>query len=70
MPTSVANELQSSGAVRPKRYDEVAILICDLVGFTAFCEKSDPELVVETLQGLVEKFEEAFIEYNLEKLKL
>ena len=69
MPTSVANELQSSGYVRPKRYDEVAILVCDLVGFTAFCEKSDPELVVETLQSLVEKFEEVFIESNLEKIK-
>ncbi len=69
MPTSVANELQSSGYVRPKRYDEVAILICDLVGFTGFCEKNDPELVVETLQGLVEKFEEAFTDHNLEKIK-
>ena len=52
MPTSVANELQSSGKVRSRRYDDVAILICDLVGFTSFCEKNDPELVVETLQGL------------------
>ena len=69
MPTSVANELQSSGLVRSKRYEEVAILICDLVGFTAFCEKNTPELVVETLQSLIESFEEAFIEYNLEKIK-
>ncbi len=69
MPTSVANELQSSGFVRSRRYDEVAILICDLVGFTSFCEKNDPELVVETLQGLVEKFEIAFKNYNLEKIK-
>ena len=34
MPTSVANELQSSGKVRSRRHDDVAILICDLVGFT------------------------------------
>ena len=69
MPTSVANELQSSGKVRSRRYDDVAILICDLVGFTSFCEKNDPELVVETLQGLVENFEKAFEDFGLEKIK-
>ena len=69
MPTSVANELQSSGKVRSRRHDDVAILICDLVGFTTFCEKNDPELVVETLQGLVENFEKAFEDFGLEKIK-
>tara|TARA_B100001778_G_scaffold99380_1_gene81092 strand:- start:356 stop:1141 length:786 start_codon:yes stop_codon:yes gene_type:complete len=69
MPTSVANELQSSGKVRSRRYDDVAILICDLVGFTSFCEKNNPELVVETLQSLVESFENAFQEFGLEKIK-
>ena len=46
-----------------------AILICDLVGFTSFCEKNDPELVVETLQSLVENFEKAFEDFGLEKIK-
>jgi len=69
MPTSVANELQSSGKVRSRRYDDVAILICDLVGFTSFCEKNNPELVVETLQNLVESFEKEFEEFGLEKIK-
>ena len=69
MPTSVANELQSSGKVRSRRYDDVAILICDLVGFTSFCEKNYAELVVETLQGLVENFEKAFEDFGLEKIK-
>ena len=69
MPTSVARELQSSGKVRSRRYDDVSILICDLVGFTSFCEKNDPELVVETLQVLVESFENAFEDFGLEKIK-
>ena len=38
-------------------------------GFTSFCEKNDPELVVETLQGLVENFEKAFEDFGLEKIK-
>ena len=70
MPTSVANELQSSGKVRSRRYDDVAILICDLVGFTSFCEKNDPELVVETLQGLVENFEKAFSKFSTRPCKV
>ena len=69
MPTSVANELQSSGKVRSRRYDDVAIFICDLVGFTSFCEKNNPELVVETLQEIIESFENTFEEFGLEKIK-
>ncbi len=69
MPNSVVSELQTTGVVRPKRYDEVSILICDLVGFTSFCEKNQPELVIETLQNIVKKFEDAFLEFNLEKIK-
>jgi adenylate cyclase len=69
MPTSVANELQSSGKVRSRRYDDVAIFICDLVGFTSFCEKNNPELVVETLQEIIENFENTFEEFGLEKIK-
>ena len=34
--------------------------------FTTFCEKNNPELVVETLQDLVEKFEKAFEDFGLE----
>ncbi len=69
LPSEIAIELQSTGKVRSRKYDEVAILICDLVGFTAFCENNDAELVVETLQQLVEKFEDIFIRFDLEKIK-
>ena len=69
MPNSVVSELQTTGFVRPRRYDEVSILICDLVGFTSFCEKNQPELVIETLQNIVKKFEQAFLEFHLEKIK-
>lgn len=69
LPNDVAIELQSTGTVRPRKYNDVAILICDLVGFTAFCEENDPEYVVQTLQDLVEKFEAAFRQFSLEKIK-
>ena len=69
MPNSVVSELQTTGFVRPRRYDEVSILICDLVGFTSFCDKNQPELVIETLQNIIKLFENAFLEFNLEKIK-
>ena len=69
LPNDVAVELQSTGRVHSRRYDDVAILICDLVGFTAFCERNDPEIVVETLQTLVEAFEQVFAKFALDKVK-
>ena len=69
LPTDIAVELQATGCVRSRKYDDVAILICDLVGFTSFCERNDAELVVETLQKLVEQFEGVFVKFGLEKIK-
>ena len=40
-----------------------------MVGFTSFCEKNQPELVIETLQNIVKKFEQAFLQFHLEKIK-
>ena len=69
LPSDIAAELQGTGYVRSRRYDDVAIMICDLVGFTSFCEQNNPELVVETLQKLVEEFEDIFIKFGLMKIK-
>jgi CheY-like chemotaxis protein len=69
LPSAVASELQSSGFIRSRRYDDVAILICDLVGFTSFCENNNPEEVISALQELVEKFEVVFEQFGLEKIK-
>ena len=69
LPNDVAVELQSTGRVHSRRYDDVAISICDLVGFTAFCEQNDPEIVVKTSQTLVEKFEQVFAKFGLDKVK-
>ena len=38
LPEKIAEELNSSGLVRPRKYEDIAILVCDLVGFTAFCD--------------------------------
>ena len=69
LPEKVAEELNSSGLVRPRKYEDIAILVCDLVGFTAFCESNPPEKVVDNLQEIFEKFENEIENSGLEKIK-
>ena len=69
LPTPVANELKKNGRVEPRRYDNVAVLFCDIVGFTEYCDAHAPEEVVSNLQSLFEKFEEIVLEHRMEKIK-
>ena len=69
LPTAVANELKRNGRVEPKRYDDVALLFCDVVGFTSYCDVHPPEEVVANLQPLFEKFEELAKTHGMEKIK-
>ena len=69
LPAAAVRELKSAGAVQPRRYEGVAILFCDIVGFTSFCDRHRPEEVVGHLQSLVESFEEIAQSYGLEKIK-
>lgn len=69
LPTAAANELKATGGVKPRRYEDVAILFCDLVGFTSFCDRHTPEEVVNGLQALVERFEQIADNCGMEKIK-
>ena len=60
LPKSAASEIKSLGKVTPRRYEDVAILICDLVGFTKFCENNSPETVVEELESVFGLFEKIY----------
>ena len=69
LPGKVADELNSTGGLQPRRYQDVVILVCDLVGFTSFCEKNPPEVVFKELQMIFEKFEGKISSCGLEKIK-
>jgi adenylate cyclase len=69
LPDAAVAELEASGVVRPRRHADVAILICDIAGFTAYCDANPAELAVTNLQHLVEKFEALAESSGLEKLK-
>jgi class 3 adenylate cyclase len=69
LPDDAVRELKGTDSVRPRRFADVAILFCDVVGFTAWCEGNPPETVVEVLGRLVHRFEEIAEQRGLEKIK-
>src|SRR5436190_21957114 len=58
LPRDVAAELKTTSAVKPRRFENVGILFCDVVGFTAYSDKRAPEEIVSHLHTLVEAFEQ------------
>jgi len=69
LPDEVVAELKATDSVRPRRHENVAVLFCDIVNFTAYCEAHDPEEVIGYLQRLVERFEDSVLRHGLEKIK-
>ncbi len=69
LPADVAAELKAKQVVQPRRFDGVAVLFCDVVGFTAYCDRHTPEDVLMHLQALVEAFELLTAQHGLEKIK-
>jgi class 3 adenylate cyclase len=69
LPAAAAQELKATGVVAPRRHVSVAVLFCDIVGFTAYCDKHAAEDVVSRLQALIERFEEITEQHRMEKIK-
>ena len=69
LPEAAVRELKETGVVTPKRYDQVAILFCDIVGFTSYCDRHLPEEVITHLQNMVEHFEGLVHKHGMEKIK-
>ncbi len=57
LPKKAADEIRSIGTVIPRRYENVAVLFCDVTNFTAYCDKHEPEDVVSRLDALFVIFE-------------
>jgi adenylate cyclase len=69
LPPGAISELKATDRVAPRRYENVAVLFCDIIDFTAYCDRNPPEQVVAELQGLVEAFEGIVAGHGLEKIK-
>ncbi len=69
LPHDVAAELKASQSVKPRRFENVGVLFCDIAGFTAWCDAHPPEEILRHLQALVEAFEQIAARHGLEKIK-
>ena len=69
LPKKAADEIRSIGTVIPRRYENVAVLFCDVTNFTAYCDQHEPEEVVSRLDALFVIFERIAAKHGLEKIK-
>lgn len=68
-PHPIVQELKSTKVVKPRRYENIAVIFTDIVGFTSYCDGRPPEEVIPRLQALIEAFEDISIKHGLEKIK-
>ena len=61
--------MKATNSVRPRLYENVGVLFCDIVDFTPYCEGRPPEEVIPNLQQLVAKQEELALHYEMQKIK-
>jgi adenylate cyclase len=69
LPKKAADEIRAIGTVIPRRYENVAVLFCDVTNFTSYCDKHEPEDVVSRLDALFVIFERITARHGLEKIK-
>src|SRR5262249_4054356 len=69
LPEKEDDEITSIGTVIPRRYENVAVLFCDVTNFTDYCEKHEPEEVVSRLDALFVIFERIAAKHGIEKIK-
>jgi len=65
LPKKAADEIRAIGTVIPRRYENVAVLFCDVTN----CDKHEPEDVVSRLDALFVIFERITARHGLEKIK-
>jgi class 3 adenylate cyclase len=68
-PDVIVRELKTTSLVRPRRFDDVAVLFCDVADFTPFCDDHEPEEVMRHLQELIELWERLALRHQIEKIK-
>jgi len=69
LPPEIVEELKATNTVKPRSYQDVAVLFADVVGFTPYCETHTPEEVLSNLQELVEACENLALHHDLQKIR-
>ncbi len=69
LPESVATRLRNGETRIADAIDEVTVVFCDLVGFTALASTIDPSRLVTILNEIFNHFDQIATDYRLEKIK-
>jgi adenylate cyclase len=69
LPHEIVQELKTNNFVMPRRHEDVAVLFCDIVGFTPYSADRQPEEIVASLQLLFEAYEELASKHDMYKIK-
>ncbi len=69
LPSGAAEELRRVGRIAPHRVDGVAVLFCDVVGFTRWCDQTPPEQVVPALDHVFREMELLCRTHGVDKIK-
>lgn len=68
-PAETLAELKANGSVKPRRYTNVAVIFCDVIDFTSYCDSNPPEVVVAHLHSLFSEFDTIVELAGLQKIK-
>jgi adenylate/guanylate cyclase family protein/HAMP domain-containing protein len=69
LPSEIANRLKEGESEIADNFADVTVLFGDLVGFTALSSKTPAAEIVEMLNGLFSRFDQAAKELGIEKIK-
>jgi len=68
LPAPAAAELEATGRIAPRRFEGVAVLLADVVGFTRYCDRHPPEEVVAEFDRFARACEDLAAAHGLEKI--
>ena len=69
LPRAVAEELKTSGRVRPRYIRSATVLLADFQGFTLLAERAEPAALVGLLDQYFNAFDDIVARHGLEKIK-
>lgn len=69
LPPAIAEELKRTGHATPQVYGNTAVLFADIVGFTPWSERLEPDEVIHVLNEVFTGFDEIMEKHGCERIK-
>lgn len=69
LPHQIAEELKNKGVVKPKVFEDVSVLFCDIVDFTSKASLMDSELLIAELNEIFTAFDDIMDNNKCERIK-